>query len=89
MAGPLALGFFWLAVALIAVSHVFILRSTVRAMRSTPVGSSARGVWEWVWAFLPALSLVVLLWFTWQALNPTTFQVTLPADRLIPGAIRQ
>jgi hypothetical protein len=30
----------------------------------------------------------VLLVATWQAMHPTTFNVTLPADKLIPGALR-
>ncbi len=88
MAGPLALAFFWVAVVLVAVSHLFILRSTVRAMHAASAGSSARSAWEWVWAILPALCLGLLLWATWQAMHPTTFEVTLPAERLIPGALR-
>jgi heme/copper-type cytochrome/quinol oxidase subunit 2 len=88
MAGPFARAFFWVAVALVAVSHLFILGSTVRAMRAASADSAARGFWEWVWAFLPAVVTALLLWATWQAMHPTTFQITLPAERLIPGALR-
>jgi len=88
MAGPFALAFFWLAAISTVVANLFIIRGTVRAMRRAPVGSAGRGFWEWVWVFLPALCLVLLFWATWQAMHPTTFSVTLPADKLIPGALR-
>ncbi len=88
MAGPLALAFFWVAVVLVGVSHAFILRSTLRAMRLASAGGASRGIWEWVWAVLPALCVALLLWATWRTMNPTTFQVTLPAEQLIPGALR-
>jgi hypothetical protein len=88
MAGPFALAFFWFAAVSTVVANLFIIRGTVRAMRRAPAGSAARGFWEWVWVFLPALCLVALFWGTWQAMHPTTFQITLPADKLIPGALR-
>jgi hypothetical protein len=78
MAGPLADLFFFAAVLATAVSHWFILRSTVRGMRA---GGAARGAWEWVWAFLPALALVVLFAFTWRAMHPASLTFRLPGDR--------
>lgn len=77
MAGPLADLFFGAAVLATVVAHWFILRSTVRGMRS---GTAARGAWEWVWAFLPALSLVVLFAFTWRTMHPTSLTIQLPAN---------
>jgi heme/copper-type cytochrome/quinol oxidase subunit 2 len=79
MAGPLADAFFVIAVLATVVAHWFILRSTVRGMRIG--GSARRGVWEWVWAFLPAISLVVLFAFTWRAMHPSTITLRLPSDR--------
>ena len=83
MAGPLADIFFAIAVLATAVAHWFILRSTVRGMRAG--GASRRGVWEWVWAFLPALSLVVLFAFTWRAMHPNTITLHLPPGRTPVG----
>lgn len=77
MAGPLADLFFVVAVLATVVAHWFILRSTVRGMRA---GGAARGAWEWVWAFLPALSLVVLFAFTWRTMHPTSLTFRLPAN---------
>lgn len=88
MAGTLSLALFWIAVVATAVAQFFIVRGTIRAMRSAPAGSPARGAWEWVWTFLPAIAMALLLVATWSAMHPTTFDITLPADRLIPGAIR-
>jgi heme/copper-type cytochrome/quinol oxidase subunit 2 len=88
MAGTLALALFWIAAVATVVAHVFIVRGTVRAMRAAPPDSPARGAWEWVWTFIPAIAVAVLLVATWYAMHPTTFHITLPADRLIPGAFR-
>lgn len=88
MAGTFAQVLYWIAVIAAVVAHVFIIRGTLRAIAAAPVGSPARGFWEYVWAFLPAVVVAVLLVATWQAMHPTTFNVTLPADKLIPGALR-
>ncbi len=88
MAGSFALVLYWTAVVATAVAHAYILRSTIRAIKAAPAGSPARGAWEWVWAILPVLAVAGLLAATWFAMHPTTFNVTLPADRLIPGALR-
>ena len=60
------LAIFWLAVALVAVSQVMILRSTVRAMRAAASEQARRGI-EWAYAIVPAVALVVVLVATWQA----------------------
>jgi heme/copper-type cytochrome/quinol oxidase subunit 2 len=62
----LVLSIFWLAVALVAVSQVMILRSTVRAMRAAASAQARRGI-EWAYAIVPAVALVVVLVATWQA----------------------
>lgn len=85
MAGPIADSLFWLLVVATAVAQVFILRSTIRGMRAAD--ARARGFWEWVWALLPAASLVVLFVWTWQTMHPETISVTLPEQRLPPGGI--
>ena len=56
----------WLSLLLVVVSQVLILRSTVRAMRSSPSARARRGI-EWAYAIVPAVALVVVLVFTWQA----------------------
>jgi hypothetical protein len=57
---------FWLAIALVVVSQLAILRSTVRAMRGATSASARRGI-EWAYAIVPAVALVVALAATWQA----------------------
>lgn len=79
MAGPLADIFFAVAVLATVVAHWFILRSTLRGMRAG--GAERRGVWEWIWAGLPALALVVLFVFTWRTMHPDSITFRLPADR--------
>jgi hypothetical protein len=88
MAGTFAQVMFWIAAVATVTAHLFIVRSTLRAIKASPVGSPARGVWEYIWAFLPALCIVGLLVATWMTMHPTTFSIELPADRLIPGALR-
>jgi heme/copper-type cytochrome/quinol oxidase subunit 2 len=85
MAGPLADIFFWVAVAATAIAHYFILRSTIRGMRADTV--RRRSFWEWTWAVLPALSLVVLFVWTWHAMHPESMTFFLPATRVPPGGV--
>jgi heme/copper-type cytochrome/quinol oxidase subunit 2 len=56
----------WLCIALVAVSQVMILRSTVRAMRAAESEQARRGI-EWAYAVVPAIALVLVLVVTWQA----------------------
>ena len=85
MAGPLADLLFWLAVLATGAANALILRSTMRGMRV--VGARVSPAWEWLWALLPIAALAVLLVFTWRAMHPATFQMTLPADHAPPGAL--
>lgn len=57
---------FWLAIALVLVSQLMILRSTIRAMRAAASDRARRGI-EWAYAVVPAVALVVALAATWQA----------------------
>ena len=56
----------WLSLILVVVSQILILRSTVRAMRAASSARARRGI-EWAYAIVPAVALVVVLVFTWQA----------------------
>ncbi|MBI2407922.1 MAG: hypothetical protein HYV19_06460 [Gemmatimonadetes bacterium] len=69
---------FWLAIALIAVSQVAILRSTVRAMRGATSASARRGI-EWAYAIVPAVALVVALAATWQSTRTHATRLDLEA----------
>ena len=87
MAGPLADALFWIAVAATAMAHARIFRSTLRGMRSAP--ATVRPFWEWTWAVLPALSLVVLLVWTWRTMHPASFSFEVPDTHGPPGRIQQ
>lgn len=56
----------WLALALVVVSQIKILQSTVRAMRGADAASARRGI-EWAYAIVPAVALVIALAATVQA----------------------
>lgn len=56
----------WLSIALVLVSQIMILRSTVRAMRGAASERARRGI-EWAYAVVPAVVLVVVLFFSWRA----------------------
>ncbi len=72
MATPLADALFWAAFLAITISQIAILRSTVRAMRA---GTDAvRTPREWAFAVGPAVALVVLMVFTWNAMHPRTIE---------------
>ena len=83
MAGPLADIFFAIAVLATIIAHGYILRSTIRGMRLGQRG--ARGAWEWVWAFLPAVALAVLFVFTWSTMHPSSITIRVPANRPVQG----
>ncbi|HYV99508.1 MAG TPA: hypothetical protein VE967_18770 [Gemmatimonadaceae bacterium] len=84
MSGPLADIFFFVAVAAVLVAHGFILRSTIRGMRAD---ARSRRFSEWVWAFLPALSLLALFVWTWRTMHPDSLHFILPGNRLPPGGV--
>ena len=84
MAGPLADAFFRRGRRARRSQHWFILRSTVRGMRAAARRRRARV--EWVWAFLPALALVVLFAFTWRTMHPDSLTFRLPDGR--PAGVR-
>ena len=84
MAGPLADALFWIAVVATAIAHGYILRSTSRGMRTA---GTARSFWEWTWAILPAISLLVLFLFTWRAMHPDSMSFLFPANRAPFGAL--
>lgn len=67
-----AAGLFWLSVACCAVAQFFIIRS-VRGNRHVPEPTAqlprSRSGLEMVWAVLPAVGLMVLLFFTWRAVH--------------------
>ena len=65
-------GLFWTSVACCAVAQIFIIRS-VRGARYVPEPTAmvprSRNAVEMLWAVLPAVGLVVLLTFTWRAIQ--------------------
>jgi hypothetical protein len=80
VAGPLAEALFWIAAVATAIAQSLILRSTIRGMRATD--PRARGVWEWVWAILPAAALAGVFVWTWYVMHPGAVNVMFPADRI-------
>ncbi|MFA6167145.1 MAG: hypothetical protein WC700_11060 [Gemmatimonadaceae bacterium] len=68
----------WLSIALIAVSQVMILRSTVRAMRAAASEQARRGI-EWAYAVVPVIVLVLVLVATWDASQAHTTRLELEA----------
>jgi heme/copper-type cytochrome/quinol oxidase subunit 2 len=65
-------GLFWLSVACCGIAQFFIIRS-VRGSRHVPEPTASvprsRDGMELMWAVLPAIGLVVLLFFTWRAVQ--------------------
>ena len=74
-------GLFWLSVACCLIAQVYIVQS-VRGNRHVPEPTAgvprSRDAMELVWAVLPALSLMVLLFFTWRAMQPSALGVQPP-----------
>jgi hypothetical protein len=81
---PLTL-LFWLAAALVIMSQIMILRSTVRAMRAAESERARRGI-EWAYAIVPAIALVVILGLTWQATQQHVARLELEARSNQVGA---
>ena len=67
-----AAGLFWSSVACCLVAQFHIIRS-VRGARHVPAPAAGvprhRGALEMVWALVPAVGLIVLLAFTWRAIQ--------------------
>jgi hypothetical protein len=66
----------WLSIALVAISQVMILRSTVRAMRTAASERARRGI-EWAYAVGPVIVLALVLVATWQASQTHTTRLEL------------
>ena len=67
-----AAGLFWLSVAFCAVAQLFIIRSVqLSRHRTDPSAMTSRSRYgvELIWVVLPAVALVVLLAFTWRAVQ--------------------
>jgi len=77
---PLSL-LLWLSIALVAVSQVMILRSTVRAMRAAESEQARRGI-EWAYAIVPAIALVLVLLATWDASRTHATRLELEAKAI-------
>ena len=63
---------FFVALAAIVASQFVILRSTRRGMRHA--GSTRGTTLEWIFALMPAVTLVLLLLLTWRAMHPATIE---------------
>jgi heme/copper-type cytochrome/quinol oxidase subunit 2 len=83
-------GLFWLSVACCLIAQLYIIRS-VRGARHVPAPAAGlprhRGALELLWAVVPAIGLVVLLVFTWRAIQETTSPSSAPArsGRTVPA----
>lgn len=68
---------FWTTIVSAVVAQVMILRSTRRALRGIE-GQHARPL-EWVFAIVPAIAVMFLLYLTWRAATvPPVLQVEFP-----------
>ncbi|MDB4880880.1 MAG: hypothetical protein JWL60_2326 [Gemmatimonadetes bacterium] len=67
-----ATGLFWSSVACCLIAQALIIRS-VRGARHVPAATAGvprhRGGLELLWALVPALGLILLLAFTWRAIQ--------------------
>jgi heme/copper-type cytochrome/quinol oxidase subunit 2 len=76
---------FWIAVACCVIAQLAIIRSAVvspaRPSGSHAPTSAGRRAAEIAWAVLPGVALVVLFFYTWNAIHPSTVQ--------IPGGVVQ
>ncbi|MEP7002597.1 MAG: hypothetical protein ABI969_19050 [bacterium] len=77
-------GLFWLSVACCAIAQFYIIRS-VRGTRHVPEPTAnvphSRSGTEMMWAVIPAVGLVVLLFFTWRAVRETSEVAPVRASR--------
>ena len=81
---PLAETIFWIAVAVCLVAEFAILRSTFafrRANKSELVPAASRPS-ELVWAVIPAVALVVVLFATWQMVEAHHGRMTMDHSQM-------
>jgi heme/copper-type cytochrome/quinol oxidase subunit 2 len=78
MSSSFANAVFWVAVACCVVAQAALLRSvfTVRPLERPasavgPVAPVRQGM-EVLWAVVPAVALIGLLWLTWREMHPVT-----------------
>lgn len=65
--GP-ALVLFWSAAAVALVAQFMVLKAALAGRTPAASATTAARVRETIWIVLPAITLVAVLWFTWQAL---------------------
>lgn len=70
---------FWCAALCCALAQAAIVRSALRARAERPDGTASpvKAI-EVAWTVLPALMLVLVLFFTWRAMHPV------PAMTIVP-----
>lgn len=76
-----AIGLFWTSVACCLVAQLFILRSVLGARHLAEPSANlprSRGSVELFWAVAPAIGLVVLLGFTWRAIDQRDVRAVSP-----------
>ena len=66
---PSAAILFWSAALVALFAQVMVLRAAVAGRTPAASASSGGKVRELLWIVLPAVTLVVLLWFTWRAVE--------------------
>jgi heme/copper-type cytochrome/quinol oxidase subunit 2 len=80
MATQLADYLFYIVALAILVSQAFILRATAQGMKHGGARAAARPVprraaLEWLYAIVPAIALVALLWFSWKTMHPDMIEL--------------
>ena len=70
---------FWFAALCCALSQAAIVRSALRARAQRPDGTASppRAI-EVTWTIIPAVMLVLVLFYTWRVLHPQ------PASMIVP-----
>lgn len=80
--GP-ALVLFWSAAAVALVAQFMVLRAALAGRTPAASATTAARVRETIWIVLPAVALVFVLWFTWQALP----RVIAPLATPVPASV--
>ena len=76
---------FWTTIVSAVVAQVMILRSTRRALRGIE-GQHTRPL-EWVFAIVPAIAVMFLLYLTWRAATvPPVLHVEFPPSGVEIGS---
>ena len=70
---------FWLAALCCALSQAAIVRSALRARSQRPDGTASppRAI-EVAWTVIPAVMLVLVLFYTWRVLHPQPVSMIVP-----------